>query len=57
MPNLIVAIAYILSLFLWLISNLAAACFLGSRRLGPRGGPSNADARLIAICELDTGRF
>src|ERR1035437_7122042 len=53
----------ILSFFLGCIRSLAADCFRGCRRFGRCGGfcgtrgsgPSKADARLIAIGELDTG--
>ena len=51
--------------FLGRIGGLASDCFPGSRRFGRCGGccgshgsgPSKANARLIAICELDTGCF
>src|ERR1039457_3645541 len=53
----------ILSFFLGRIGTLAADYFCGSRRFGRFGGfcgargsgPGKADARLIAIGELDTG--
>jgi hypothetical protein len=57
--------ASILSFFPGRIGSLAADCFRGSRRFGRCGGfcgsrgsgPGKADARLIAIGELDTGCF
>jgi len=56
---------HILSFFLGRIGSFAAEYFRGSRRFGRCGGfcgsrgsgPSKANARLIAICELDTGCF
>jgi hypothetical protein len=55
----------ILSFFLRRIGSSAVDYFRGSRRFGRCGGfcgshgsgPSKADARLIAICEFDTGCF
>jgi hypothetical protein len=55
--------AGILSFFPGRIGSLAADCFRSNRRFGRRcgfcgfrgSGPSKADARLIAIGELDTG--
>ena len=55
--------ASILPFFLWRIGSLASDSFRGSRRFGRCGGfcgsrgsgPSKAHARLIAICELDSG--